>query len=72
MLRHGKVKQTEAWPKRPSESESQSSEKCGSEESDNDDKVPIPVYQNSFGDAIQKALDSYDKNPGENIDIKCS
>ena len=37
--------------------------KDGSDGSDCEDRVPVPVFQNSFGDAIQKALDSY-STPG--------
>ena len=35
-----------------------------SDASDSEDRVPVPVFQNSFGDAIQKALDSYATHPG--------
>ena len=37
--------------------------KDGSDGSDCEDRVPVPVFQSSFGDAIQKALDSY-STPG--------
>jgi hypothetical protein len=30
-----------------------------SEDSDNDDKVPIPIFRESFGDAIQTALETH-------------
>ena len=38
--------------------------RCESDGSDSEDRVPVPVFQNSFGDAIQKALDSYATHPG--------
>lgn len=30
--------------------------------SDNEDKIPVPNFQNSFGDAIQTALDNLEQN----------
>jgi len=41
-----------------------------SEDSDSEDRVPVPVFQESFGSAIQKALDSLATNPGEEVVIE--
>ena len=35
-----------------------------SQDSDDENRVPVPTFQTSFGDAIQAALDSYDKGGG--------
>ena len=41
--------------------------------SDNEDKIPVPNFQNSFGDAIQTALDNLEqKNTGESEASFCS
>ncbi len=72
MLRAGKAKpQPEAWPKviKPSATapgalvsltKSRTSG-ADSEGSDCEDRVPVPVFQSSFGDAIEQALNKYNK-----------
>ena len=64
MLRAGKAKpQPEAWPKvRKSEeitATSMSKPKGDSDDSDCEDKAPVPVFQSSFGDAIEQALNNF-------------
>ena len=63
MLRAGKAK-AEVWPKVSPNVTSVSAngpaaKSPGSDESDNEDRVPVPTYQDSFGNAIQQALDNY-------------
>ena len=36
----------------------------GSDESENEDRVPVPQFRQSFGDAIKAALDKHDSQPG--------
>ncbi|KAL5017508.1 hypothetical protein ScPMuIL_007097 [Solemya velum] len=63
MLKGGKAKPLPAWPKagprEPSESASHMTSKTSGSESDgsdNGDRVPVPEYQNSLGDAIEAAF----------------
>lgn len=62
MLKAGSSK-TPTWSKAKSKPEnplpSSLSRSKDSEDSDNDDKVPIPIFQESFGDAIQTALETH-------------
>jgi len=38
---------------------------------DSEDRVPVPMYQTSFGSAIQEALDSYvATGPGESPSVE--
>lgn len=51
------------WPKAKSESSSKSpmsptSGRPGSDESDNEDKIPVPKFQSSFGSAIEAAFEN--------------
>ncbi|KAL4223854.1 RING finger protein 10 [Mactra antiquata] len=50
------------WPKAKTDNPvsplSSSSRQTGSDESDNEDKIPVPKYQNSFGSAIEAAFHS--------------
>ena len=66
MLRAGKAKpQPEAWPKVNKSAEttimSASKPKGESDDSDGEDKVSVPVFQSSFGDAIEQALYKFKK-----------
>ena len=67
MLRAGKAKPQEMMGKAAaaaaSPCESKSAPKGSDSETDDEDRIPVPVYQASFGDAIQQALDKY-KTPG--------
>lgn len=58
------------WPKvnKPtsvSDEPSATARKTGSDDSDPEDKVPVPLYSHSFGDAIQTALDEHAKSKDE-------
>jgi len=69
MLRAGKAK-PEAWPKvSPGTSAlgggPAAKVAAGSDESDNEDRVPVPTYQSSFGEAIQQMLDKYQGDKDE-------
>ena len=74
MLKAGKSKPV-AWPKasgpEPVTGNTGSRTKHGSdsEASDSEDRVPVPTYQDSFGDAIQQALQSYQKDKGSGVFI---
>ena len=64
MLRAGKAKpQPEAWPKVRMSGEvtatSVSKPKGDSDDSDCEDKAPVPVFQSSFGDVIEQALHNF-------------
>lgn len=53
--------QAPVWPKAKSDasqlsSQSSGARRAGSDESDNEDKIPVPEYQSSFGSAIEAAL----------------
>lgn len=52
------------WPKMKSDAvkspSAQSGERVGSDESDNEDKIPVPKFQSSFGSAIEAAFESID------------
>ena len=66
MLRAGKAKSQEVMSKMTNTvnlCESKSAPKGSDSETDDEDRIPVPVYQASFGDAIQQALDKY-KTPG--------
>jgi hypothetical protein len=66
MLQQGKTRTVEAWSKTKNEAPATKTEgkkSADSDESDNEDRVPVPVFQTSFGDAIQAALDSYKNTP---------
>ncbi|XP_013402589.1 RING finger protein 10 [Lingula anatina] len=67
MLKAGKAKPSPvaAWPVQTSSTPSRPpGHSPGSDEnSDSEDRVPVPVFQTSFGDAIQAALDKLD-SPG--------
>lgn len=72
MLRKGKAKPADAWPRSKSDANATSPDSIKSpggggsdEDSDCEDRVPVPTFQNSFGDAIQAALDNYQKSPGK-------
>lgn len=56
------------WPKMKSDTEkspvSPSDVRIGSDESDNEDKVPVPKYQSSFGSAIEAAFESIGTKKG--------
>ncbi|XP_060594010.1 E3 ubiquitin-protein ligase RNF10-like isoform X2 [Ruditapes philippinarum] len=60
MLKAGQ--KSTVWPKMQSETSkspvSPSSGRGGSDESDNEDKIPVPKYQSSFGSAIEAAFES--------------
>lgn len=71
MLRAGKAKPREAWGKAGTAQAEQSAaapklKSPGSDESDNEDRVPVPMFQTSFGVAIQEALDQMATNPDQN------
>lgn len=72
MLRAGKAKPQEMMVKptaaASSHCESKSAPKGSDSETDDEDRIPVPVYQASFGDAIQQALDKY-KTPGADNDV---
>ena len=61
MLRGGGGRDGRAWPSgsRPAR------RPAHSDESDGEDRQPPPAFHDSFGDAIQKALDSYDNTAGD-------
>ena len=68
MLRAGKAQAQSAWGAKSaaaSTSTDSSKPRNPDSESDNEDRVPVPTYQQSFGDAIQAALDNAGK--GENL-----
>ncbi len=75
MLRSGKAKPIEAWHKvsatagPPANPAITRTRAADSEDSDSEDRVPIPVFQSSFGDAIQAALDSYDTHKGRSFHV---
>lgn len=69
MLQSGKAKPMDAWAKMASSQtkgtspsvvahRGRTASQC-SEDSDPEDRVPVPVFQNSFGDAIQEALNRH-------------
>ena len=68
MLQAGKVKATTyAWPtsgNRNTAVGAHPKKGAGSDESDSEDRVPVPLYQESFGSAIQKALDDLAADQG--------
>lgn len=69
MLKAGPAK-TPSWPKVKAKTEnpipSCSVRSKDSDESDNEDRVPVPMFQDSFGDAIQSALENHmAKSKGE-------
>ena len=70
MLRDGQRKVPEIWPKSglPQDGPKVVRVKAaGSDESDSEDRAPIPQYQDSFGNAIQQALDNYTTQTGPKI-----
>lgn len=67
MLKGGGSSKT-VWPKvnKPTSDEpSTAARKTGSDDSDPEDKTPVPLYSHSFGDAIQTALDEHAKSKDE-------
>ena len=68
MLREGKSKgMPEAWPKTSPYPEGKSRRphrRLSDSDSDCEDRIPVPVYQDSFGNAIQEALDSFLQHEG--------
>ncbi|XP_046574143.1 RING finger protein 10-like [Haliotis rubra] len=66
MLKAGKAKAKTVWP-RPVESQPLAQtvpvvpRSADTDDSDNEDRVPVPMYQDSFSCAIQAALDTIDK-----------
>ena len=65
MLKAGKSKPMEAWPKARRVSESRDPRALGSDESDNEDRIPVPAFQDSFGSAIQQAFDNMSAEKGK-------
>ena len=64
MLRAGKAKpQIETWPKVKKSDEITMLPKANddSDDSDREDKAPVPVFQSSFGDAVEQALTKFKK-----------
>ena len=66
MIRGGT--QATVWPKAKTESrepvrsrQMSGSQHPGSDESDNEDRVPVPQFQDSFGCDIQAALENIEK-----------
>jgi len=64
MLKAGQTK-APVWPKVKSSTSAPSlsslrspGHPAGSDESDNEDKVPVPEYSSSFGHALQAAFDT--------------
>lgn len=65
MLREGKSNPNQAWPKVVHANSSGGQHQVtrsrrgpdGSDDSENEDHVPVPRYGETFGDAIQAALD---------------
>lgn len=63
MLKAG-AQQSTKWPKMKTDkkeqqqSPSSSSHRHGSDESDNEDKIPVPEFHSSFGSAIEAALEN--------------
>ena len=59
MLRAGKAQPQTAWGPKASLLSTTAPSKPRSADSDSDpeDRVPVPTFQHSFGDAIQAALD---------------
>ena len=75
MLQAGKARPVEAWPKKGGAHVGGAGGEPGlrprrgaseSEDSDSEDRVPVPVFQASFGSAIQQALDTYMLKKGNN------
>ena len=61
MLRAGKAKpQIETWPKVKKSGEITMLPKAN-DDSDREDKAPVPVFQSSFGDAVEQALNKFKK-----------
>ncbi|XP_071094265.1 E3 ubiquitin-protein ligase RNF10-like [Haliotis cracherodii] len=66
MLKAGKAKAKPMWP-RPVEAQVLAQagpvvpRSADTDDSDNEDRVPVPMYQDSFSCAIQAALDTIDK-----------
>lgn len=56
------------WPKAKSESEKSpqavSTRHVGSDESDNEDKIPVPEFHSSFGSALEAAFESIQTRKG--------
>lgn len=68
MLKSGKFRPTvcpgqSSWPLKPDSAiRSHPVRTSDSDASDNEDKIPVPNFQNSFGDAIQIALNNLEQN----------
>jgi len=63
MLREGKTQSSPAWPRpvsRPSGLPSHlTASRASDSEGDSEDRVPVPDYKSSIGDAFQVAMDNY-------------
>lgn len=61
------------WPKAKTESEkspqSVSARRAGSDDSDNEDKVPVPEFHSSFGSALEAAFESIQTRKGMERDL---
>ena len=61
--------QSAKWPKMKTEQPvpvaSSSSRHAGSDDSDNEDKIPVPEFQRSFGSAIEAALENIGSKNGK-------
>jgi len=59
------------WPKAKTDSEkspkSSTTRHVGSDESDNEDKVPVPEFHSSFGSALETAFESIHTRKGRLI-----
>ena len=70
MLKAG-AQQSTKWPKMKTDkkeqqpSPSSSSHRDGSDESDNEDKIPVPEFHSSFGSAIEAALENIGSKNGK-------
>lgn len=63
MLRAGKAQAQPAWGNKTALAAADSSKiRNPDSDSDSEDRVPVPTFQQSFGDAIQAALDSAGKD----------
>ena len=72
MLRAGKAKpQIETWPKAKKSGEVTLLPKANddSDDSDREDKAFVPVFQSSFGDAIEQALNKFKKLGSYNTEL---
>ena len=65
--------QSAKWPKMKTEQPvsvaSSSSRHAGSDDSDNEDKIPVPEFQRSFGSAIEAALENIGSKNGKQFEL---